>query len=311
LRKARIIAGIFVLTSIAVSLSHVYQHLRNYTQPRIQKCTIRILLMVPIYALASWLSLRFKMYALYIDLVRDCYEAFVIYSFVSLLIAYAGGEQKLLESLKNHPPMHHQFPFGFLPHFHTDRKFLIYCKRAVLQYVFIKPLTAALAISLDEMGLYEEGSFSLNRGYLYVLIINNISVTFAMYGLLYFYHAIDTILSSIGPLMKLLCIKAVLFLSFWQGMAISIAASFNMIHESAYNSLEQVEVELQDFLICVEMLFASVADRFAYNFEFFKKTSSRTPTMTVLSDVFDPSDVIQDVYDTFFIQNVNSDNKTK
>jgi hypothetical protein len=30
--------------------------------------------MVPIYALMSWLSLRFYNYSIFFDVVRDCYE---------------------------------------------------------------------------------------------------------------------------------------------------------------------------------------------------------------------------------------------
>lgn len=57
------------------------------------------------------------------------------------------------------------------------RKFLLWCKRVVLQYVFIKPSTAFLSILLDELGLYDEGHFKLDAGYVYILVINNISVT--------------------------------------------------------------------------------------------------------------------------------------
>jgi hypothetical protein len=46
--------------------------------------------MVPLYATDSWLSLRFKDAALYLDIMRDCYEAYVIYLFLALMIAYLG-----------------------------------------------------------------------------------------------------------------------------------------------------------------------------------------------------------------------------
>jgi len=44
----------------------------------------------PLYATDSWLSLRFKDAALYLDIMRDCYEAYVIYLFLALMIAYLG-----------------------------------------------------------------------------------------------------------------------------------------------------------------------------------------------------------------------------
>jgi hypothetical protein len=56
-------------------------HLEFYNRPRLQIRVVRILWMVPIYAVDAWMSLRFKDAAFYIDPIRECYEAFVIYNF--------------------------------------------------------------------------------------------------------------------------------------------------------------------------------------------------------------------------------------
>jgi hypothetical protein len=40
---------------------------------------------------------------------------------------------------------------------------------------------AAAAILLDELELYDEGHFRMDRGYLYVTIINNLSVTISFF----------------------------------------------------------------------------------------------------------------------------------
>ena len=53
---------------------------------------VRILLMVPVYVWASQIGIQFPLAARYLELVRDCYEAFVIYSFFCLLVEYVGGE---------------------------------------------------------------------------------------------------------------------------------------------------------------------------------------------------------------------------
>jgi hypothetical protein len=63
-------------------------HLEYYNNPRLQIRVVRILCMVPIYALDAWLCLRFKDAAFYLDPVRECYEAFVIYNFYMYLVAY-------------------------------------------------------------------------------------------------------------------------------------------------------------------------------------------------------------------------------
>ena len=57
---------------------------------------------------------------------------------------------------------------------------------------------------------------------LYLTIIENISIFVAFYGLLKFYHAIQDELQWCNPWPKFLTIKGVVFLTFWQGLTISI-----------------------------------------------------------------------------------------
>ena len=49
---------------------------------------IRILVMIPIYAIVSFLSYLNYHHAIYYELARDCYEAFAISSFFTLLCHY-------------------------------------------------------------------------------------------------------------------------------------------------------------------------------------------------------------------------------
>ena len=44
--------------------------------------------MVPIYATVSWLSYEYYRHSIYFDVLRDCYEAFAIASFFTLLCHY-------------------------------------------------------------------------------------------------------------------------------------------------------------------------------------------------------------------------------
>lgn len=82
------VAGAFVAMAVPMSIWAIAQHLESYTEPRIQRYIVRILLMVPIYALNSWFALRYKDIAFYLNTPREAYEAFVVYSFYQFLIAY-------------------------------------------------------------------------------------------------------------------------------------------------------------------------------------------------------------------------------
>jgi hypothetical protein len=54
-------------------------HLSHYANPRIQRHAIRVIMMVPVYALESWLAMRFEDYASYIETAREAYEALAVY----------------------------------------------------------------------------------------------------------------------------------------------------------------------------------------------------------------------------------------
>ena len=83
-------AGAFVLITVAMSMKLIYDHLTNWYMPDIQKFVVRIIWMVPIYSVQSWLSLRFHTARIYIDTLRDLYEAYVIQSFLYYLMELLG-----------------------------------------------------------------------------------------------------------------------------------------------------------------------------------------------------------------------------
>jgi hypothetical protein len=60
LRQAWFIAGLFVLLALPVSIYEVAMQLEYFSRPKLQIRVIRILWMVPVYALDSWFALRFK-----------------------------------------------------------------------------------------------------------------------------------------------------------------------------------------------------------------------------------------------------------
>ena len=66
----------FVLLTFPISIRLIYMHLSHWVQPAIQKYIVRIVWMIPLYSVESWLALRFRNLALYIETMRECYEAY-------------------------------------------------------------------------------------------------------------------------------------------------------------------------------------------------------------------------------------------
>lgn len=65
--QAHAIASVFSVIAIALSCHLMYKHLQHYARPLLQRQIIRIVMIVPVYAFCSALSLGFDHYAPYIN----------------------------------------------------------------------------------------------------------------------------------------------------------------------------------------------------------------------------------------------------
>uniref|UniRef100_A0A8C6SWD4 Transmembrane protein 184bb n=1 Tax=Neogobius melanostomus TaxID=47308 RepID=A0A8C6SWD4_9GOBI len=272
---AQTISGVFVWTALLITCHQIYMHLRYYSSPNEQRHIVRILFIVPIYAFDSWLSLLFftnEEYYVYFDTVRDCYEAFVIYNFLSLCYEYLGGESAIMAEIRG-KPIESSCMYGTCCLWGKTYSigFLRFCKQATLQFCVVKPLMAMITVILQAFGKYRDGYFSVNSGYLYVTIIYNISVSLSLYALFLFYFATRELLIPYSPVLKFFMVKSVIFLSFWQGMLLAIMEKCGAIPEinSADVSVGEgtVAAGYQNFIICIEMFFAAIALRHAFTYK--------------------------------------------
>ena len=74
--------------AIGVSVFHIMQHTLHYRHPHEQKHVIRILFVIPVYAWTTLLSYVFYRRAVYCELVRECYSAYAVASFFTLMCHY-------------------------------------------------------------------------------------------------------------------------------------------------------------------------------------------------------------------------------
>lgn len=205
-------AGVMVSGTIILSCRLVYLHLTHWYMP-LQKFVVRILFMVPLYALISYLSLRFHAYRVYMGTFRDFYEAFVIASFVYYLIELLGGDRALSQLLRRKNPDlgRHSFPFNYvLNDWEMGAEFMLQCKHGVLQYVLFKTIATITTFVCEFAGVYGEGEFSWTTAYPYLCFFQNLSVMYALYCLVLLYHAVNEELRfpiNWHPLGKFLCIK--------------------------------------------------------------------------------------------------------
>ena len=183
--------------------------------------------MVPVYSIQAWLALRFRKKAVPISIVREGYEAFVIFSFVQLLLAYLGGPVHLGRRLdaerQQGSRMHHlAWPFTLLTPWKLGPQFLRKAIVGTVQFIPASLVVMLISATTFALGRFGEGSFNPTKGYVYVSIIKNFSQCWAMYCLVLLYKQVKEDLSPINPFGKFLCIKLVVFFTFWQAIAISL-----------------------------------------------------------------------------------------
>ncbi|CAF0906793.1 unnamed protein product [Adineta steineri] len=282
------IAGAFTWAAIFITSYHIYLHLRHYNVPSEQKWIVRLLFYVPIYSFVSWLSLILftkDSYYVYFHAVRDCYEAFVIYSFLSLCYEYLGGEGAIMAEIRG-KYIHRSWwtCTCCLSNQEYTISFLRFCKQATLQFCLVKPLMSVVTLVLQSFDKYKDGDFSVTGGYLYLTIIYNISVSVALYGLFLFYAATKDILAKYDPVLKFLTVKSVIFLTFWQGVLLAIFEQLGIIQafQGKTNlSVGTVAAGWQSFFICIEMCLASIALRFAFPHEPYILRENYLPSTTI------------------------------
>ncbi|KAL5582772.1 hypothetical protein UlMin_015214 [Ulmus minor] len=257
-----IVAFFCTAGAIVLATLHIYRHLVNYTEPTYQRYIVRIIFMVPVYALMSFLSLVLPESSIYFNSIREVYEAWVIYNFLSLCLAWVGGPGAVVLSLSGRVLKPSWYLMTCcLPPLPLDGRFIRRCKQGCLQFVILKPILVAVTLVLYAKGKYKDGNFNPNQSYLYLTIIYTISYTMALYALALFYVACRDLLQPFNPVPKFIIIKSVVFLTYWQGVLVFLAAKSGFI-----KSADQA-AEFQNFIICVEMLIAAVGHLYAFPYK--------------------------------------------
>ncbi|KER19829.1 hypothetical protein T265_11495 [Opisthorchis viverrini] len=313
--SAWFIGGVFVLGAVPISLWTILDHLINYTKPYLQRHIIRyfllpcplnlyfrILWMVPIYALDAWFALKFPPNAIYFDTLRECYEAYVIYNFLAFLLNYLRHEHPdFIYVIEQKPQVKHLIPFCCCPNWTMGRRFIDHCRHGALQYTVIRPITTAIALICDRLGVYGEGDFNFKHAFVYLTIINNVSQVWALYCLILFYQCTKEELRPMSPVSKFLCVKFVVFMSFWQSILIFILAVtgvFKDVKIWEMTDVASIGIVLQNFAICIEMFFAALAHHFSFShLPYVDQSVPNVDCCTSWWSMWDVSDMKRDLFE--------------
>lgn len=292
-----LVGGIFVIVALPISFYEIIQHVIHFTQPKLQKHIIRILWMVPIYAINAWLGLVYPKHSVFMDCARECYEAYVIYNFMVYLLNYLNMEIDLEACLELKSQVYHIFPLCCLPPWTMGTEFVHLCKHGILQYTVVRPVTTFMSFICKLSGVYGGGQFRADVAFPYLVVVNNLSQFAAMYCLVLFYKATASELKPMRPLPKFLCIKAVVFFSFFQGVLIDLLVYFGIFVSKSNDPGDglNISTRLQNVLICIEMCIAAITHHYIFSYESYVNDGEYRSCCRSFLAMWDVSDMHRDV----------------
>ena len=129
------------------------------------------------------------------------------------------------------------------------------------------------AMVTQVLGRYCPESLNPVFAHLWVMGIEAVAVTIAMYSIIQFYYQVRKDIAQHSPLLKVLAIKLVIFLSFWQTIAISLLTGSGAIKPSPKFQTPDIKVGIPSFLLCIEMAFFAFFHLFAFSWRDYTTTS--------------------------------------
>lgn len=152
-------------------------------------------------------------------------------------------------------------------------------------------------------GVYKEGYIGVSSGYFWQGIAYNISVSLSLYALGMFWVCMNKDLQPFRPVPKFLCIKLIIFASYWQGFGLSILVWLGAIPDDVPGyTPDNLAAAIQDALICMEMPAFAFGHWYAFSWRDYADitiSAARMPVKYAIRDAFGIRDLIEDTKETF------------
>jgi hypothetical protein len=222
--------------------------------------------MVPIYSTISFFSLLFYQKGVYLELLRNCYEAFVVASFFTLMCHYVAPnlhEQK--NYFRNVKPKPWIFPLRWVKTPRSGLTWFNIIYACIFQFCFTRPLLTIIAGIAQTQNLYCPSSTRPENGHLWIALLQGACVLVAMYSLVQFHVQLKEDLAQHRPFVKVISIKLVMFLVFWQTWFLGLLSMKNgPLQSNATMAALDIHVAIPCMLICFEMTIFACLHHWAF-----------------------------------------------
>ncbi|KAG9521171.1 DUF300-domain-containing protein, partial [Aureobasidium melanogenum] len=290
----------------------ISSHCYSYSKPWEQKHVNRILFIVPVYAVASLLSVLYYKHYAYLQIIGDSYSAIAIVSFFALLCHFVAPTPEEQDNLfRNIVPIKWSLHiFGIAIPIPTR----CFCSRrvskptgtlwfklislGVYQYAFVRVLMAVVSLVTQITGRYCPGSNSPAFAHIWTIVFNSVSAVVAQFFLDQFFHQISGQLSEHRPNFKFWCVKCVLIFSQYQTLIVSLLLELEVLtpaKDVAYPDLKSIPATL----LCIELAIVSILHLYAFSVENYRSGAPRKAKLrnccVALADALNPWDFVQAV----------------
>ncbi|KAJ8612819.1 hypothetical protein CTAYLR_002041 [Chrysophaeum taylorii] len=179
-----LLALIACMETFGVCCLATWRFARKVYNVRLQRWTMRIMLIGPVYSWLMWVSLWTPSLDYFIAIPVGFYEAYAFYCFYALLVCFADGEDRVimaLSSLPGPPTAYVYYPFfgetvncgahytplfggrvqyAKLARFGTSRELLGFLRRGVTQAMIIKPLAVVVMLLMNLYGYINYANYA-------------------------------------------------------------------------------------------------------------------------------------------------------
>lgn len=276
------------ILSFLISLKEYVLHKKYENHPKIQHYMERLLLTMPVYGITAAGSVLFPLCTVQFILIRQCFQAYMVYNFVELLIAYftpyATEEVRIknlaaickhLDTVRAAPPCCCMGELHPNKHWLHDQVLV-----PVRTFAIVIPLFAIIGMLFDAYNNYGFGVQDPERSWFW---LNLLSVLFTMWAL----SGLFTVYQVLGPLLKgetklqNTCVHIVLGPMVLQELLIGILGQNGVIGLLFdLNNEPQSAMTLLNLLFCIESVLVGFLFSCAFSARPFYEIDSRDTRFT-------------------------------
>ncbi|KAJ5281021.1 hypothetical protein N7478_006393 [Penicillium angulare] len=255
------ISGVCTALVCVIIFGLMFWHSIHLSKPREQIKIMKICLLLPLYAVVSFLSICFPHAYASLDPWLDFFQACALGTFFLLMCQFIASDSQcdvnVFFAAFEAPQKSGKSHVTGLEWF---RKQWI----AIVQYPVVSLLVAVATDITQAAKIYCLDSNKPYFAHIWLMVISTISVAVAVLAVLKFYKSLKTFLASHQPLAKLLAFKLIVGLAFLESIIFTILRTTNVLKETSTLSYADVNIGIPNLVTCLQMVPFALFFPYAY-----------------------------------------------